>query len=84
MILILGPIILAGIGFFLAVLFFLASCLIAMGVSGIIMNKIYSGQNISGKLPVKGFFNICAIVLGIACALIPIAYTLYSLIVPSH
>ena len=74
------PYIVTVLGFFFGFLFFIATCMITMGVSGIIMNKIYVRQMQSLNGVIKGFYNTSAIIVGIIIGLIPIGFVLYMII----
>ena len=71
------PFILAIIGVIIGLLFFIAVCLLIMGISGIIMNRIYASQANGGQIAVKGFYNICSVILGIFLIMLPLGYVFY-------
>ena len=75
-----APIILAFIGVFIALLFFLSICLLTIGASGVAMNKIYAQQYLARRIVVGKFYNVSAICLGVALPLIPFGYLLFNIL----
>lgn len=74
------PIILAFIAFFIAILFFIGACLAVIGITGIVMNKMYIKQTHSFKKVSSTPYNVISIVIGLIFMLFPIGYILYSFI----
>lgn len=75
--LILLPLLAAIIGIIIALLFFIGACLLVIGVTGIMMNKIYMKQTQSSFVVSKRPYNVSSIVSGIVLMLLPAGYALY-------
>lgn len=64
----------------LALLYFLAACLLLLGITGIVMNILYkkgTGTTATAAVPLC---NAVAIVVGLVLALLPIAFALYNVV----
>jgi hypothetical protein len=57
--------------FFLVFIFSFGFCLLTMGISGCVMNKILRSQTEGNLKPVKKTNIICAVVLGVFLLLAP-------------
>jgi len=79
-IVVLAPMFIVGGVFSIAVLIFLSTCFLVMGICGVAMNKIYLNQTLSGKRIVPAFFNICSIIAGIGFIAIPAVLFIVTLI----
>ena len=74
------PLVAAMAGFIIAIFCFVGICLLLIGVTGIIMNKIYKTQTKADHCVSRPLYNVCSIVLGIAIFLFPLGYVLAGII----
>lgn len=74
------PFIGAIIGIMIGIICFMGVCLIAIGITGIAKNKIYSKQINTEKSISASWFNMSSIFLGIAFMLFPLGYFLAGVI----
>ena len=74
------PFILAILGFMIAMFCFIGICLLVIGITGSIMNRIYIRQTKSERKVSKTLCNAGAVFFGIAFILFPFGYMLYGII----
>ena len=74
------PLVAAMAGFIIAIFCFVGICLLLIGVTGIIMNKIYKTQTKADHCVSRPLYNVSSIVLGIAISLFPLGYVLAGII----
>lgn len=80
MLLVILPVIASMIGLFITFLLLISICLITIGITGIIMNKLYIVQTKSNNGMFKRSGNITSIILGFIIILFPICYFMYEII----
>ncbi len=72
------PIIPAIIGIILALFYFVAACLFLIGISGIIMNKLYKKQTMSTECVAAPWCNVGSIIVSVVIFLLPLGIALFA------
>lgn len=75
--LVLFPFLAAGAVFFTGVFLFLAACLVVIGLSGLILNRL---EKKAGFSPVAPLWNMGALICGVGIFLLPVAFGVYQVI----
>lgn len=78
--LVLFPILAVTAGLLLAAIYALSACLVVMGASGLVMNGLHKKLSPSAGNAVMSWCNITAIVIGLALAIIPLAFAVFSVV----
>ena len=68
------------VGFIIAIFFFIGISLLVIGITGVIMNKIYKTQTKADHGVAKPLCNVSSIILGIVIFLFPLIYVLIGII----
>lgn len=76
--LVLFPFLAAGAVFFTGAFLFLAACLVVIGLSGLILNRL---EKKAGASPVAPLWSMGALLCGAGIFLLPVAFGLYQVIV---
>lgn len=76
---ILFPFIAAILGVLIVFLYFICICLLIIGVTGLLMNRICRTRNQTDGRS-KGFFHAASIILSIAIMLLPAGYVLFGIV----
>lgn len=74
------PFIAAIIGIIIGFICFIGICILIIGITGIVMNKIYMRQMKTKNIVSKPLLNASSIILGIVFILFPFGYVLYGII----
>jgi len=74
------PLAAVAVGFIIAIFSVIGISLFLIGITGMIMNKIYKTQTKADHGVVKPLYNVSAIILGIMIFLFPLAYVLVGII----
>ena len=75
--LVLFPFLAVGAVFFTGVFLFLAACLVGIGLSGLILNRL---EKKAGLSPIAPLWNIGALMCGAGIFLLPVAFGVYQVI----
>ena len=76
----LWPFFAAVIGAIIALICLMGICLLIIGITGMIMNKMYKKQTNMDRVASKPLFNSGAIILGVMLMLFPFGYVLYEIV----
>ena len=75
--LVLFPFLAAGAVFFTGVFLFLAACLVVIGLSGLVLNRL---ERKAGLSPVGPFWSMGPLICGVGIFLLPVACGIYQIV----